>query len=275
MPEMHSPFTLLSSKFPDAAAAFRELRDTWRFLKSRAAISAFGCRLAGNDGMVTGDYERDELDLLGELLETADVLVDIGANIGLFSCLARSRGKRVIAIEAMPSNLRYLLRNLEENGFGDVEVIPVAVSASPGIAKMYASGVGASLLAGWAGSDESFSTRVTVTTLDSLLAHRLSGLRTVVKMDIEGAEEAALRGATNLLRNSPAPSWIVENNFDEHFPGGKNPDFRRVFSHFWENGYEAFTATKSRDAVTEQDVDSWLAGRGRPSARNFLFQKPG
>jgi FkbM family methyltransferase len=72
----------------------------------------------------------------------------------LYTCLAASRGKHVVAIEPMASNLKLLYRNLVRNNFADVEVFPLALSSSGGIIRIFGDGTAASMLPGWAGASE-------------------------------------------------------------------------------------------------------------------------
>jgi FkbM family methyltransferase len=58
-------------------------------------------------------------------------VVDVGANVGIFSLFVKSQRPeaRVLAFEPMPNNLRALRMNLELHGATDVEVIPHGLSA--------------------------------------------------------------------------------------------------------------------------------------------------
>ncbi len=66
-------------------------------------------------GLVGGFYEKIELDVFEQLAIVSDTIIDVGANIGLYSCLAASRASAncvVVAFEPAPENLSYLRRNL-------------------------------------------------------------------------------------------------------------------------------------------------------------------
>jgi tRNA G37 N-methylase Trm5 len=96
-------------------------------------MTRYGFKLVGNPAMQSGTFEPDETRFLESSLAKADTFVDIGANIGYFSCLARSLGKRVVAVEPLAENLDYLFRNLLLNGFDDVEVFPLGLAERPGL----------------------------------------------------------------------------------------------------------------------------------------------
>jgi SAM-dependent methyltransferase len=67
----------------------------------------YGFRLAGDSRIAQGDWEDDEIKTFLECIESHDVVLDLGANIGFYSCLAASYGKHVIAVEPSPRNLKY------------------------------------------------------------------------------------------------------------------------------------------------------------------------
>ena len=193
------------------APVYRAARDEWRFAGLRFAQTPFGYKLAGPRTMQTGAFEAAEVALLKQHLSSADVFVDIGANVGYFTCLARSMGKQVVAVEPHWGNLRYLYANLQVNGWTDgVDICPMGLSDKPGLVWLYGGGTDASLLSGWSGASEAFKRTIPVTTLDALLSERFSGRRVLVKMDVEGAEYKVLQGAVETLRATPRPLWLVE-----------------------------------------------------------------
>lgn len=224
--------------------------------------------------METGAFEESEIALLREQLQTGDVFVDIGANIGLFSCLARSLGCTVVAIEPLSDNLRWLYANLTANGWDDTEVIPIGMGERPGLATLYGADTGASLIPGWAGvADHDFLKEVIpINTLDTMLGDRFAGERLFVKVDIEGAELGMLRGAAHTLARTPKPIWLVEIVLTEHRPGAWNPDFAATFDVFFAAGYRACLATDPGRPVRAEDVARWVAaGRCDHAAYNYLF----
>jgi FkbM family methyltransferase len=163
-------------------------------------------------------------------------VIDIGANIGFYSCLAGTRGKPTIAIEPSPRNIRYLRRNLMENGIRSVEVFPLGLAESAGPRKLYGYGGAASLVEGWAQSKRGES--VLTTTLDEVLAGRFERERLLVKIDVEGYELAVLRGATRTLSRDPRPTWLVEVlQHDPLIPTGHNDQFQATLELFHSAGY--------------------------------------
>ena len=260
---------------PPLAQALRAARELWRYSRARPVTTPDGFVFAGDARMQRGEFEPHELALVRDELRSAELFIDAGANTGLYSCLARSRGARVIAVEPLPANLRWLLRNLAANGYRDVQVLPLALGERPGVLQLYGASTGASLVRGWAGASPLFERSVPVSTLDLLITPQCRGKRTLVKLDIEGGELPALRGAEGLLSSSPAPVWLVEVNLTEHHPDGLNPTFAEVFELFWRHGYAARTVEAEPREVLPADVARWVRARARDfGSHDYLFRKP-
>ena len=125
------------------------------------------------------------------------VVWDIGANVGLFAFAAAALGAQVLAVEPdiWLSNLMH--RSRLSNGL-PVTVLPAAVGDTLTIGKLYLSSQGrASNSMRGSGA---YQTTVTVT-LDWLVGHFPPP--SIVKIDIEGMEASALRGASQLLQLKP------------------------------------------------------------------------
>lgn len=227
--------------------------------------------------MRKGEFEPSETALLQSLFRYCDRFIDVGANLGYFTCLALKQGLPVVAIEPQPQNLACLYRNLEVNGWSDgAEVFPLALSERPGLLSLFgASGPSASLIRGWAGYSSRHMQKVSVSTLDNLVNGRFQGERLVVKIDVEGAEYGVLRGATSVLARSPKPAWLMEVCLHEFHPDGANPDFLAIFELFFSHGYAAYSVTEQLTPVSPEQVQAWWERR-RSDGRtfNYLFVDP-
>lgn len=177
---------LLDDRYPAVIDTYRRTRDQWNFWRAKSQRTSYGFRFASPKGVCPLRGEPEETALFLKLLDQVEVVLDIGANVGWYTLLARGAGKQVIAVEPLDQNLTYLYRNLLENGYKDVEVYPLALAAHAGIGEIYGGGTGASLLSGWAGCPRHWVNPVALTPLDGLLAHRLVGRRCLIKVDAEG-----------------------------------------------------------------------------------------
>ena len=224
--------------------------------------------------MQKGSFEREESRLICRCLEVASVFVDVGANVGYFTCIARQMGRRVIAIEPCIQNLEFLYMNLSANRWTDVEVFPVCLGEQPGLSILYGWGTGASMVRKWAGCSDFQQRSVPISTLDILLGDRFGEEKIVIKVDVEGLEYLVLQGAQRTLKRCPSPVWLVEVCLTEHHPAGINPHFQDVFRIFWEQGYQAKTIGKDSKVVTQHDVERWVKeGRRDFGYVNYVFER--
>jgi FkbM family methyltransferase len=161
-----------------------------------------------------GTFEPHCLAFLPLLLRSNDIFVDVGANIGLYtleaSRIVGSSG-RVIAVEAALPHVETLRRNLAANRVDNVTIVSTAAGASSGDAVL-SLGDGENLGMYTIGRvSGGVRQRVQVARLDDILGAASVTQVALLKMDIEGAELAALRGARRLI-SELKPTLIIELN---------------------------------------------------------------
>jgi FkbM family methyltransferase len=258
------------------------LRTALRYVRVNEALFSEPVRhpdgflFRGRRDMQDGIYEKVQVGWIKRCLSDADLFIDVGANQGYFTCVARNQEKPVIAIEPITDNLRYLYANLDVNQWRDVEVLPLALSDHAGLLEFHGDGTGASVFQGWFGYAGDLSYMVPANTLDGLLTPRLRGRRILLKVDAEGSEYPLLQGGTELLAAVPRPVWLVEVCLTEAFPDGLNPHFVEIFDLFFRQGYAAYAATESPFEILRKDVARWNANRERDkgATETILFADP-
>ena len=160
------------------------------------------------------DYYEPELLYLEKVLSPGKVFVDAGANFGIYTLLASrivGEAGRVISFEPSSRVFPVLRRNITLNGFKNVLAFPIALTDKPGRARLYYhSAVGCDSL----GKDASFepdahAEEIGTESLDTVLKQTSVGRVDVIKMDVQGAEELALRGANEIV-SSMRPIVIFE-----------------------------------------------------------------
>lgn len=166
-------------------------------------------------GLIGGYYESLELDVFERLCEHSRTVVDVGANIGAFSCLAATRlpgDGSVVCFEPIPANLKYLRQNLDQNGATDrVTVRAWAVGDREGSIDIYlvAGAIGTHSASARNALDSRHSLSVPVVALDAYADTNLEKTIDILKVDVEGYEGHVLRGAAAVLREQ-RPTLFVE-----------------------------------------------------------------
>ena len=130
-------------------------------------------------------------------LRPGDLVADVGANNGFTGILfARSVGAsgKVVGFEPSPANLEAARENIRLNGVPNFELVAAAVGAAPGKVS-FEPGFGNGAIA------RNGPIEVPVVTLDAHFGERRVDL---LKLDIEGYELEALRGARAVLAKRPA-----------------------------------------------------------------------
>ena len=258
-------------RFPRLAIFYRTIRDHlhWNELP---VPTPWDFDLVGNKIMASGKFEPTETIIVRNLLGEVDMLINVGANIGYYCSHALSLHKSVIAFEPIHRNLTYLCKNIKINNWVDVEIFPIALSSNVGIIEIYGSGTGASLVKGWAGGSEIYKTLVPCSTLDLNIAHRISGKKSLILVDIEGAESLMLEGAIQVLNSLPRPIWFMEIMIADHQPEGikTNPNFQNIFELFNRHGYKAFAADLENREILLSEIPDILSQKISLGIHNFI-----
>jgi len=144
-----------------------------------------------------GTYEQHIAVVLQTRLRKGAVFFDIGANVGYYTLFASTcvgDSGKVVAFEPEPGNMQMLTEHIEINRCTNVIPVQKALSNTSGVARFN----GAAQYNSWCKLSDDGNIEVKCITLDTFI--RESGiLPNVLKMDIEGAEVQALRGADACL----------------------------------------------------------------------------
>ena len=159
----------------------------------------------GSSQVIPEDMAEQEVDIYGTAgggIRPGDVVLDCGANVGLFVRKALDQGAGlVVAIEPGPENLASLRRNLSaEIASGRVVVYPKGVWDKPDTLtlRIDSQNSAADTFVGEHGS-ASAGIQVPLVPIDQLVDELRLTRVDFIKMDIEGAERKALAGARGTL----------------------------------------------------------------------------
>lgn len=205
----------------------------------------------------TGGWEPGQTALLGERLTPGMTVIDGGAHVGYFTCqAARLVGPRglVLAFEPAPRNYELLKANIWRNGFTNVVSFPWALGREAGFAPLTLSktNTGDHRLHGSNGGE---TTLVRVAALDDVLAVRPPV--DVVKLDVQGSEEAALRGMADVLAGSPTVLVLVELSPADARAAGSEP--RALLEYYRSLGFAVRVQLPDEKGVLDLGDDDLLA----------------
>lgn len=145
-------------------------------------------------------YSRKVYNRVREI-QKDDVVIDVGAHIGVFTLRAARRAVEglVIAVEPHPLNYRLLMENVKRNNLKNVVALNLALSNYNGTANLYESVFSGlhSLV-----TRKGKFVRVPVKTLDRMVEELRIVKIDVIKIDVEGGELDVLKGAEKTLKRN-------------------------------------------------------------------------
>lgn len=148
----------------------------------------------------TGGYEPHVASVFAAHIKEGMTVVDVGANAGFFALLAASRvGARgkVFAVEPCQDNVKLILASARENRFDNLEVLLCGASDRPGTVAL-ARALSTASIASLAAAASVDADMALVCPLDRLIP--VEARVHVIKIDIDGAEHLAMKGASEILR---------------------------------------------------------------------------
>ncbi len=152
-------------------------------------------------GYGSGTFGQDRLEVAQALLRPGDTVLDLGAHKG-FMTLAASRlvgpEGTVVSVEPGTSNLWFLRRHVRWNRADNVRIVEAAVGETSGTVAF--GGRGDSLAYQVGTGDE----EVPLRSIPHILQEGDAQPPSLIKMDIEGQELAALKGAGEALTDQAA-----------------------------------------------------------------------
>jgi len=196
-------------------------------------------------------YEKSELGLyLEEHAEPGATFLDIGANLGMYSLVARRLGFKTVAIEPEPRHSAFLKRNADIYG----DVLDVALSDAPGALPLYYNpeNPGATSLfpdPTYVKGDESVPVRTFSTLAAEGAFGDVSKIR-IIKIDVEGFEAHVVEGMRSFLTAEHKPHIWCEVRGDRSGRNGGN--YRRVHEILSGFGYQ-MKDTENRQIVSVDD----------------------
>lgn len=168
---------------------------------------------------------KRDLDFLSQTISPGMNVVDVGANIGLYSLFfSRLVGPSgtLLALEPHPALASQLKSNLDRNQFSHVEVLSVAAGAKHGrhALSLHPLNSGDNRLIPGVPGGTSDIIDVNVVSIDSLLGGRKVDL---VKIDVQGWEPLVIQGMSESLARNPAMKLFFEYSPSDLRKAGYSP----------------------------------------------------
>jgi FkbM family methyltransferase len=253
----------------------------WFFLDMIRIFKPFrrstdGFFFRGSTQMLRGEFEPLIREYVLSDYSRNRSLINIGANIGYYPCLAGSRHyKRIIAVEPDKTNFRIMRSNVERNEFQSTTLINAACSSSVGVANLWGRNTGASLVSDWEGNPPDNEVKVETTTLDivfNLIPENDSILSII---DVEGFEYEVLKGAKEVLGSKRDITWIIEVSLWRSINGESilSSNLHELFELMKKAGYRVYKCDIGWPEFSDIEIKRMIDGEIIWPAFPIMFRK--
>jgi FkbM family methyltransferase len=236
-------------------------QDVWYFLDSDI----------GKPLYYEGGFEMDEMHLLRKIIKPKDVVIDIGANVGIHSLFMANLAYdgEIFSIEPFDKNFALLEKNTSVAKNGNIKTFNIGLADKEETKEMnifedyaYNSFVNPE-------RKKLIGTRkIHVETLDIFARKNNIKKIDLIKLDTEGYEFPIIQGASSILSSPDKPLIVMEINKENikplHLTQKKVIDFVESF------GYQAKMIGK-----TVRDIDLSEIDHPGSKTENFLFVPKG
>ncbi len=165
----------------------------------------------------SGQYHDENIFFVRPLINEGAVILDIGANIGLYTCAYaqyfKNQNIKIYAIEAVETNFNVLKENILLNGFQNIQVDHLALGREEGELTFHlpskdfvGNAVGGNIHEG--SCEDLYEAKVKMITLDHYAKEKDITRCDFLKIDVEGAEYFVFEGGKKLV----SPLWISLNS---------------------------------------------------------------
>jgi FkbM family methyltransferase len=171
--------------------------------------------------LIDGGFEPDFLAAIEDRIARRKpaVFVDVGANFGLYGCIAASRGvPEIHSFEPNPRLAAFQRANFAMNGFSNIEIHECALADAAADDQDFLvsprSNSGLSKLGNLTPDENWQHRKISLRRLDDVLSH--TGGSAMLKVDVEGAERSFLAGAQRFLTNNRCDLFVeINEDFEE------------------------------------------------------------
>jgi len=221
---------------------------------------------------IYGNSEERNMSYLKKIVMPGQIVVDVGANIGIYSVvLAKWVGKQghVFAFEPAPDNIKLLRKTIKLNQFDNITITQKAISNKPGIASFYlVDGISSHSLMDYGKSIDKID--VEVETLDNFFQDYEKPID-FIKIDAEGYDFKVILGMQNIISKTQNLSLFVEFDPKRLIKIGDSPqDLLR----FMLNNRFSVKDLITNEMITSDDIEKTVERyMGEPHYTDLLCEK--
>jgi FkbM family methyltransferase len=204
-------------------------------------------------------YEEYEISLFEQEIENGSVVLDLGANIGLYTLIAAKSASQVFAFEPDPKSFSNLKKNIEANNAMNVHLVNKAVRNKTGkdpfcsYSKYPLDRGNLHIVTEHEKMNQNFIVVETIS-LDEFFRNKSKKID-VIKMDIEGLEFEALEGMKELLSSNKKVKLFMEfNPYTLNRRGVNMGSFVNLIFEMFSNVYHVDEDNKTMKRIDKQ----WL-----------------
>lgn len=230
-------------------------------------------------GIFLGGFENKELEIFQSILNRGSIMIDAGANIGLYSIIgSRVVGNtgKVYSFEPSKANFNLFLKNIELNkikniipvnmGLGDTigESLILSQNFKNDDAEKYILKKEREIAISNQANNIHLNESVTLDTLDNFQLKNNIKKIDFLKIDVEGYEYYVLKGSENLLKNNP--EIIILFECAGHLSKRVGSSQNAVFAYLHNLGFEIIYWNEkeknwNRDLSEGANLGQFLAGK--------------
>lgn len=212
---------------------------------TRLIVTKGQTSMTGN--IYTGMTSFEPMTFCMHYLRNEDVMVDIGANAGIFSVLCGRAGAFVISIEPIPTTFKMLQDNIIINELNERSILMNIGLAEKKGELEFTNNLGATNRALYEGEEKQqqhLTVRVAVDTLDNII-EMVKYKPNLIKIDVEGFESFVIDGGIKTITDSGCNVVIMElNQNGRKFGFDDNEIHKKMISYGFEGYvYDPFTRT--------------------------------
>jgi len=271
MHEFHKVLFDFSENLKDTEIAKIEIEDNKLVFTTRATeyhpggckffVDALDKRVTPVDTFNFDMYEKDDSEMLFNLVKDGDTIFDIGANIGWYSnhLAKKFPNSKIYSFEPIPEIFNQISANTELNGFMNIRLNNLALSSKKEKLTFYYSPTvtGASSSKNITENQNMTKLEIEADTIDNFIMTNSIDNLDFVKCDVEGAEYFVYQGGLETFKNKKPiiftemlRKWAAK--FDYH-PND-------IISYFMQFGYSCFKVKEGKlkivDTVDDQTIET-------------------